>query len=197
MSLADLVNHFAAISEVPVEVPEVRDVMINVLRVQDEIIFCQEEMNPDELRGAYYQFTRRNNVYAEPILCSIIVYCSKLSRAWQRVICCKELVHILDRNIEKTNTKEAIEGLVTRLLGPLSTEDFGIMDIMASKDRLAIYVALGVLFPQTARTNAKIAIASGAESIDTIAEKADLPGALVRLALMPEWDGLLEELTSL
>jgi len=68
---------------------------------------------------------------------------------------------------------------------------------MASKDRLAIYVALGVLFPQTARTNAKIAIASGAESIDTIAEKADLPGALVRLALMPEWDGLLEELTSL
>jgi len=71
------------------------------------------------------------------------------------------------------------------------------MDIMASKDRLAIYVALGVLFPKAARVSAKAAIASSMESIETIAEKAVLPQSLIRLALTEEWDGLLEELTSL
>jgi hypothetical protein len=197
MSLVGLVNHFSDIAEVPIEIPDVRDVIINVLHVQDEITFCKEEMNPDELRGAYYQFTRHNGPYADPVLCSIIVYCNNMSVEWQRVICCKELVHVLDKTIEKTNTREAIEGLVTRLLGPLSTEDFGIMDIMASKDRLAIYVALGVLFPKAARVSAKAAIASSMESIETIAEKAVLPQSLIRLALTEEWDGLLEELTSL
>jgi hypothetical protein len=196
MSLVALVNHFAEFHEVPIEVsPDVRNVMVDVLRVQDEIIFCKEDMSPDELRGAYYQYTKRDGVYGEPKFCSVIVYCSSMSLDWQRMICCKELVHVLDKKIEKTDTKE--EGLATRLLGPLSTEDFGIVDIMASKDRWALYVALGVLFPKAARDNAKAAIASGAESIETVAEKAVLPRTLIGLALRDEWDGILEEVTSL
>lgn len=197
MSVAELVNHFARTLEVPIEVSEVRDVMISVLHVQDEITFCKEDMNPEELRGAYYQFTRRDRAYSDPILCSIIVYCSKLALDWQRIICCKELVHVLDKNIERTNTKEEIEGLVTRLLGPLSTEDFGIMDIMASRDRLAIYIALGILFPKAARDSAKDAIARGVETIDTIAQTTVLPRALIRVALLDEWDGLLAEMVAI
>jgi hypothetical protein len=49
MSLVALVNHFAEFHEVPIEVsPDVRNVMVDVLRVQDEIVFCKEDMSPDE-----------------------------------------------------------------------------------------------------------------------------------------------------
>jgi hypothetical protein len=56
----------------------------------------------------------------------------------------------MDGNAEKTNTSDELQGLIDKIIGPLSTEDFGLADLMAAKDKLAIYQALGVIFPDAA-----------------------------------------------
>jgi hypothetical protein len=71
-------------------------------------------------------------------------------REWQRLVCAKELIHVMDGNAEKTNTSDELQGLIDKIIGPLSTEDFGLADLMAAKDKLAIYQALGVIFPDAA-----------------------------------------------
>ena len=109
----------------------------------------------------YYQFTKRNGVYSDPLLCTLIVYSSKLSLDWQRLVCAKELIHVMDGKEEKTETAEELEGLIEKLIGPLSTEDFGLADLMAGKGKLAVYQALAVLFPDSARDDALKRIACG------------------------------------
>ena len=87
-------------------------------------------------------------------------------------------------------TLEALDGLLKRILGSLSTEDFDIFDIMAAKDRLALYQAIPILFPMHLREQAILAIDAHRKTGKEIAEHACLPEGLVRLALTKEWPDL-------
>ncbi len=196
MTLNRLLNHFSIQDNMPVELNEVRDFIVSDLCVQDRIVFCKEDMDQNKLRGLYYQYTQRNGVYADPELHSVVIYCSKLSIDWQRLICCKELVHIFDKQVEKTILKDDISGLAEKMLGPLSTESFGKIDIMATKDRFAMYIALGILFPEAAINRAKKAIAAKLETVDTIAEKVALPKEFVLLAMKDDFKPLLDTLVT-
>jgi hypothetical protein len=184
-----LVEYFSETTELPIEIPDIRTKIVE-FGIQDEIIFFPQDMDPGKLRGVYYQYTTRNAVYGDAILCSLIVYSSRLSIEWQRVVCCKELIHILDGQAERTKTPEEVLGLVDKLLGPLSTEDFGIADFMAAKDRLALYQALALLFPAAARREAVQRLASGEDDIESIAEWACLPIALARVVMSDDWPEL-------
>lgn len=189
--LVKLLNEFSRVDKLPVEISEVRDAIVRI-GIQDKIIFCpDDQMDPADLRGAYYQYTHRPILYGDPERVSLIVYCSKLDLPWQRLVCCKEMIHILDAEPEKTDVLEDLDGLLGRLLGPMSTEDFGICDIMAARDRIAIYQALPLLFPMAARANAL----SKQIPAETIADKADLPLPLVRLVLEDDWPSILQDLT--
>ncbi|MGA8169563.1 MAG: hypothetical protein WB816_01805 [Methylocystis sp.] len=193
--LEKIIAEFSEVSELPIEITEVRQAILRN-GVQDRIVFCPDEaMDQTKLIGAYYQYTRRDGLYGDTELVSIIVFCSKLEVSWQRMICCKEMVHILDDDAEKTDTLEELDGLLTRLLGPLSTGDFNIFDIMATKDRLALYQAIPLLFPMTARNNAVEKLKRGECSVADIAEAAVMPKQLIEIALRDEWPRLLRDLT--
>ena len=189
--LAKLIKEFSKIDRLPIEVSEVRDAIIN-MGIQDEIIFCPDEkMDQKKLWGTYYQYTYRKTMYGDASFVSLIVYCASLGVDWQRVVCCKEMIHVLDVGVEKTKTIDDLDGLVSRLLGPLSTEDFGICDIMAAKDRIALYQALPLLLPMEARNDAvrkKVSAKDGAE-------KALIPVGFASLMLTDKWPELVEDLT--
>ena len=106
-----------------------------------------------------------------------------------------ELVHICEEEFERTRTKEDVAGLLEKLLGPLSTEDYGVSDYMAGKDRLAMYQALGILFPPEARAQAMEALDKGSSNIAKIAEWVCLPIHLVSVVLQPEWPSIIASLT--
>jgi hypothetical protein len=188
-----LIAHFSETTELPIEIQDIRAKIVE-LGIQDEIKFFEHDIDPGKLRGVYYQYTRRDGVYGDPVLCSLIVYSSRLSVDWQRVVCCKEMIHILDGQAERTKTPEEVHGLVDKLLGPLSTEDFGIADFMAAKDRLALYQALMLLFPAAARREAVERLASGEVDIESIAKWACLPTVLTKVVMSDDWPELSREL---
>lgn len=191
--IEQLIAAFDQVTEFPIEISEVRDYFLTHF-VQDEIVFRPDEkMDKAVLRGLYYQFSYRKEMYGDRILCSLIIYSSQISREWQRVICCKELIHILDAKSEQTKSIEELDGLMRRILGPLSTEDFDVFDIMAAKDRLALYQAIPVLFPMSARERALSLMANGTK-LEEIATQVSLPTNIVAVAMTEEWPDLIHNL---
>lgn len=191
----NLVGYFEDRDVFPIEVAEVAEVLIQ-LGCQDEFHFSPEKMDTGKLRGAFYQYKSHAVPYGEPILHTIIVYAEGVDVPWQRVICCKELIHVCDSAAARTNSPEEVAELMDKLLGLVSNEDYGLADFMASVDRLALYQALVVLFPLKMRTTALQAIAASKATEEQIAQWASLPLPLVKLVLSEEWPEVCEVLTS-
>ena len=193
--LKKIIEGTSNIDSMPIEVSDV----VNIITEnghQDKIILVPENTDPKQLLGVYYQYTTREKVYGEPDFTTLIIFSCNVSVEWQRVICCKELVHICEKNFEQTNTQEEMLGLLEGLTGPLSTENYGIADLMAGNDRLAVYQALGILFPEAARVQAVKAINSGSKTASDIAKWTCLPLPLVELALLPDWPELFEKISN-
>jgi hypothetical protein len=80
--------------------------------------------------------------------------------------------------------------LLDRLLGRMSTDDFGVVDLMAGKDKLALYYSLPLLLPKAALDIARADVSDGRKTAEDIALEAGMPLGLVRLMLNSEWDTL-------
>ena len=178
----------------PVEICDVVDILIEN-GIQDNIIIDFFDKPVEELRGVCYQYTVSPGVYVPPDFVSLIAYNKNLSLNWQRITCCKELVHVCERQFERTNSLELVEGLLEKLVRSRSSEDFGLSDYMATKDRLGVYLALGILFPISARKQAEKAISDGTASVSLVAEWACIPEPLIKIALLPEWPEIFNSLT--
>lgn len=187
-----LISEFATRNEVPVEINEIRDAVIKI-GMQDKIVFIGKSVDTQKIWGAIYQYTTHSSPYAQPDLHTIIAYNTDLPVPWQRVVCCKELVHIFDRKEERTNTPEHVVELAEKILGPMSSEDFGFGDVMALKDKIALYQSLPLLFSNAARDAAISAISAGRKTEKSVAEAAALPVSLVKLMLSDEWPAIAEE----
>jgi hypothetical protein len=196
MSLHRLLERFDPVKELPVEIPEVRDAIMQI-GFQDQIRFIPcEKMDPRQLRGVFYQFTRHPRPYADPEFWTLIIYSSQMSREWQRLVCAKELIHVMDGPAEKTHTEDELQGLIDKIIGPLSTEDFGLADLMAAKDKLAVYQALGVIFPDAARADALKALASGMTR-QQVMERACIPQQFVDLVLAESWPEIKKDICAI
>lgn len=196
MSLAKLIEQFASVSELPVEIPEMRDAIVK-LGYQDDITFVPQPIDPAKLRGVIAKYTRHKAVYGEPELCTIIVYSDVLPLDWQRVVCGKELIHVMDARVEQTRTIDEMNDLIVKLLGPLSTEDFGLADLIAAKDKFALYQALPILFPDAAREKALVKLNTQAKTMEQIAEWSALPLSLTQLVMSDAWPDLKSNVCSI
>ncbi|MQV98575.1 hypothetical protein GHK46_14915 [Sinorhizobium medicae] len=192
MYLKNLLQAVASNNEMPLEVEDMANELIRA-GCQDRIIFHPANQDPSELQGVFCQYTTRPGVYASPEFVTLIVYSSRLPIEWQRLVCCKELIHVCDSSVEQTNTEEEVQALLDKILGPLSTEDFGVADIMAAKDKFAIYQALAILFPLSAREEARDRIKRGFNDIDDVVAWTCLPKRMVEFVLSDEWPGIREE----
>jgi hypothetical protein len=196
MSLQRLLERFDPLRELPFEIPEMRDAIVG-LGFQDDIRFIPcDEMNPAQLRGVFYQFTRQPGVYAPPDLCTLIIYSSQMTREWQRLVCAKELIHVMDGKVEKTKTPHELQGLIDKIIGPLSTEDFGLADVMAAKDKLAVYQALAVIFPDAARADALTALKNGMTK-QQLMERASIPLQFTNLVMADEWPAIKKDICAI
>jgi hypothetical protein len=196
MSLQRLLERFNPIREVPLEIPEIRDAILD-LGFQDDIRFIPcDKMDPALLRGVFHQFTRHPRPYAEPELWTLIIYSSQMSPEWQRLVCAKELIHIFDGKAEKTKTPDELQGLIDKIIGPLSTEDFGLADVMAAKDKLAVYQALAIIFPDAAWVDARKAL-EGGKPREQVMAQASIPMQFVNLVLADEWPAIKKDICAL
>lgn len=184
-----LLDHFDGVVDLPVEIDDIVQAIVG-LGFQDEVHLFPVQADPSEFRGVIRQFRYNPGVYAEPRSVTHVVYTTQVPMDWQRVICAKELVHIFDRTVKKTDTPEEVSELIEKILGPLSTEDYGFADLQAAADRLALYQCLPLLFPTAALEQAKRAVHSGKVTEEQVAEAAVLPIGFVRLMLSSDWEKL-------
>jgi hypothetical protein len=194
--LRRLVEKFQDRTELPIEIEEIRDALIE-LGVQDKIIFSDEDLDTSRLRGAYYQWCEHHSPYGEPVLTTLIVYPTNEDTDWQRAICAKELVHVCDKQIVKTQTPDMVEELALKVVGPFETRSATPADLMAAVDKLAQFQGLSLLFPLAARRIARERIASGERTFEQEAKWAGIPVEYARLVLDESWDKLSELLTSI
>lgn len=187
--LKKLVEHFAAVTILPIEIDEIAN-KIKEMGCQDEIHLFPVDCDPTVIRGVYTQFRYHAAIYSEPTWVTHIAYCQNVPLEWQRVICAKELVHIFDSNATRTDTEDDVNGLLDKLVGPLSSEDYGFTDLMAAKDRIALYQCLPLLLPSASLEIARNEVRAGQKSEQDIAEWASMPVRLVSLMLSEEWEQL-------
>lgn len=191
--LRELVQRISERRELPIEVEDIRQAIIETGVVQ-RIKIIPWNMDPDELQGVFYQYEYIPAPYAQPELLTTICYSDQMELPWQRVVCCKEMIHIFDDEIGKTDTAEDVDGLLEKILGPLSTEDYGIVDFQATLDKLALYQCLALLFPAAARQDALTAIERGTETVNSVSKQANLPTSLTALILQDDWPRIVENL---
>jgi hypothetical protein len=194
MHVKRLAQIFENERSMPIELPELAAAVVNVLLVQDEIVFSPQDMDPELCKGAYNQYTHHTAPYSPPVWVSLIVYSNRVDIPWQRMVCCKELMHVLDKQEYKTRTPEEVEGLSEKLLGKSAVDSFGLADFQAAEDRFALYRALAVIFPPAAREDAISSIKSGEKTVSEIAAQVSIPKPLLEFALRDNWPQIRQDI---
>lgn len=173
----------------PIEVSDIVDALVAEALI-DEVHFVPVDGDLAQIRGAFARFYYHNGPYSDPIDVAHIPYNSNDSIPDQRVTCCKELIHLFDSDLERTDTEDEVPDFIEKVLGPLNGDDFGLIDLMASKDKLALYQCLPLLMPKAALDIAREAVASQRMTVEEVADWAQMPTSLVRLMLHEQWDTL-------
>jgi hypothetical protein len=189
-NIHSLIDFFANFTVLPIDPDDVRDQILEY-GVKDEIEFVGVTLDERIIIGAFHQYIRSPGVYADPIVCADIYYDRSQERKWRRVICCKELLHLLERSHRKTATQEECERLLDDLVqinGPKSK--FSPEAMQAWEDHLTLYYAVAILFPIGARDILHPYFVSGSLSIEKISQDADLPESVVALVMSDRWPDL-------
>jgi hypothetical protein len=187
-----LIGFFSSFTVVPIDPDDVKDQIIGY-GVKDEISFIGVDLDARIIVGALHHYTRSPGVYADPIVCADIYYDRAQERRWRRVICVKELMHLLDRSSSMTATQTDCEKLLDDLTGIFEpSASFSLDALHAWHDHLMLYYAVTVLFPFDAREIYYPAYTNGLLSIEKIANDVDLPETLVRLVMSEGWTRIYE-----
>ena len=188
--VAHIIEAISQTTKMPVEVSDVAEIMVRN-GIQDEIEFYGVERDPAVFLGTFCRYSRHDVPYGEPQFVSQVIYNSNLPLAWQRVVACKELVHVFDPESEWTNAPDQVTALMESLLDSSeAVSDASILG-MAVADQFAIVPAAGALFPDAARTIALQEIEGNSATVDDVAKWAVLPKNLVQTVLKENWPRVL------
>jgi len=185
-------------ADLPVEITDLADAITAKGLADVDIVYLKSvEANPSEIHGAFWCYRQSLGVYRKYQTVAVIPYNANDPIEWQRVTCAKELMHLFDTELEQTNQDNEVCDLINRLLNRFSSDDVGLADLMAGKDKLALYMCLPLLLPRAALLEAREAVENEQLTVKDVAEKAVMPVDLVKLMLDPEWDTLSRRLAQM
>jgi hypothetical protein len=184
-----LIEFFSSFTVLPVNPDDVRDQILSY-GVKDEIEFVGVNLDRRIMLGAFHQYVVRSAVYADPMIHVDIYYDRSLSRDWKRVVCCKELLHILDHSTSKAATPSDCENLIAGMATMKLDTPFSIEKAQAWSDQLMLFYAMAVLFPWDAREVVYDDYRQDPTKLGAIAKAADLPEVVVVSVLSDYWPKL-------
>jgi hypothetical protein len=187
MLITKLIKEFSLRTVLPVDVNDVVK-FFQDKGVQDEIEFIGVDLDPEILLGKAKRFTRRDSPYGDPILCTNVYYYRGAGKDLQRMICCKELLHIANPKRSQVKTPEEIHKQAEKIGLPPGMQDAFKDGPAVNVDRLAEYQAIAVLFPWAARNILLPFLKQGKLSIDDIARMADIPKRYISVAMADLWE---------
>lgn len=184
-----LIDFFSSFTVLPVNPDDVRDQILSY-GIKDEIEFVGVDLGQRVMLGAFHQYVDKSVVYGDPILRVDIYYDRALSREWKRVVCCKELLHILDHSTSKAATRSDCENLVAGMASMKMDGPFSAEKAQAWSDQLMLFYAMAVLFPWDARNVIYEDYRRDPSKLGAIAKAADLPEIVVTFVLSDNWPKL-------
>ncbi len=157
-------------------------------QIKDEVNFVGVEMNSEVLRGSILHFIIPAAGYGEPTFCADIYYDKSQTSDWKRLVCCKELLHLLDPDTNKVKSKADFVRQVERIVLPPEFQEPVADGAKVLSDRVATYLAVAILFPWQARQLLLPPYVDGKLTLEDISRIADIPERYVALVLSDEWD---------
>lgn len=192
MSIAKIVRHFEGLGQAYVDL---RDVVSEFRRMMpnDSLRVTAVDLPENIIRGVHYSYTHHPDpasaLIPQPV--TQIIYSSQQPVCWQRLVVCKELIHVFDDTGIETDQPEEVKELVKQLTGELPTSVKS-GNLHWFFDNLAEYQAMAILFPFGLRE----AINGRGPNIDRdrLATELELPRRVVDMVLSDAWTSLRESI---
>lgn len=148
------------------------------------------DVDPAIVAGICRVYHHKPVYAAEPVKHADIIYSSRLPEGWQRLVICKELLHLLDGTHEMAHTPEQVSQLIDEILVPTAVQ----MSVPGLSDHVGLLNALKILLPRDALAELAKAHAEGKITEQDLAAAAKVPVVFASLALKPEWQKILEDI---
>jgi len=194
MSARKISQHFDGIGKVPVDIQDVLN-WINAHLPDDVIRIHGIDVSPDMLRGGIVS----THKHVEPLPGSaikpwrehLIAYSTQLTPEMQRLVVCKEILHVFEPATVQTNDSEKVLALAQALL-PEEGAEPGIGAAAALADNISKWNALTVLFPYGYWEVCAKAFNEGTMTLAEISDSLELPSSYVAVTLKGNWPKLRE-----
>lgn len=187
MEVKALIAEFASHRRLPVDV---NDVLAKLREngIDDDVEFIGVDFDTSIMQGKIKIYHARPRPYAEPVRYANIYYHRGHDSDWQRFICCKEMLHLVDPPGAQTKTPEEIAALEEKIGLPPEMQDPEQDGWATNVDRLAEFRAAAILLPWACRELLVAPLHRGDLSLDDIARMADIPRKYVGFVMSPYWE---------
>ena len=186
MSVPKLVSKFTWSYQLPIEVKQVV-AELRKLDVHDKIVYWRDPYLPADLMKGYITRWVEEDSSGDREYVSDIQF-AQSDEATERLVVCKELLHILDPENSRVRSEEELSHLIGRIILPPHLQDiFANETSHVVTDRVAEIKAVAVLFPWNARMALVPNYKSGKVTLEQIAQRAKLPLVHTALVMNDVW----------
>lgn len=189
MSVAKIARRFEALGKVPINIKDVIHA-VNELLFDEYVCVHAIAMNPGAVQGICYQSRPKimDGSAIRPMNEHRVIYNSNLPVDSQRLIVCKELIHVLDPESMRTKTRDGVVHLIEKIRSKTKSIDTGSPDdLRVMIDKFAEWQAVAILFPFGYWEEAFALFKQNKLTIDKIAAVLQIPAAHVAATMTDDW----------
>jgi hypothetical protein len=171
----------------------IRDKIIELTGATGFRFFHDPGLDPEELCGYYVSPGNPDHQFARQAGGKhVIAFAKGLNSCWERFVVVKEMMHLFDSPLEKTNTADDLDSIFVGMLDP----DFdGRLSPQCLSEFKCFWMALGVLCPERIRAELQQKRDAGTMTELEVAQYLKIPEAHVGRLLHPNFKGLMARLT--
>lgn len=189
MHASALIRQFSEKRELPIDIETHVIAALRSMGVSDEIYpFWDIHLSVGTLQGYCH---REEIPRGDSSFFMTTIGYAKNGHEMERLVSCKELLHILDPKKCRVDTAEKVYSFIAKialrgdLVDPFSDDD-------DQADRVAVLEALAILFPLAARNELLPFYKAGELTLAQISEYAELPQSYVKIVLSDRWPKIHE-----
>jgi len=190
MTFVRLYRYAEGLGCYPVRLEGVVDQKAMELSSQDELWYVPVDLDPEISLGHIKQYRVPTCVYDhDPRWVTEIRYFEELDLDWQRFVCSKELMHVFDSALERTDTAARFEELLNEIETPLPTDA---ASPMYKSESTTKWMAVLVLCPKPVRDYFKARWESGELSDYEVALELQIPEPLIPPIMSERYDRVFD-----
>jgi hypothetical protein len=183
----DVFKHFSCHTKLPIRLPDVEEHVMEAAAITSITTYPADL---DLIDGFVWHYKWRAP-YGDQLEHALVFYKRTLTLGEQRIVRCKEVLHLLDGDEETSRTRDRVNDLIADMCLPFNIPA---STLQGQKDRMGILPALTVLLPRDALEILRPLYQSGAMTAAAIAEIAQIPEEWAELCLGDEWRHVVENL---